>query len=502
MLRFMLKDSLDTTPEEWDCRGYMRNRRLYGHWTVACIALLAFTPIARAATVLLVDSPAEHNETQTLLHYAVQEALQAKGSTVLYLNNGKTQLQQEKQLRAADKHMRVASAHFEQLEPDAAVNAYVAALKALDDLPLPDAKARTLTEDCLIHLVASHLLLGQGREATPYIRRIMSLSPEYKPDPVLFNPAMREQFGKLASKFSSNTLELQLRSKPAHVAVFVDTRLVGITPLTKNLGNAKHILHVAQTGFRTTLRKMGRTQQLNITLKPLASTKKGKRNIGDDYMQARTLPQSLASLAAEKKATEVIILSAGSPQRALRFTIEPAKRSAASTQGEISDIKTAHTIAKRLVATMYGGPQPSTNQSSTTPGASAVTSTTKTASPYQGLTFIAGYAGGLSLIAGGAVFGALARSDATLYGKTTPIGQTDYDHKRTTDQIEGAPIRKRGKTRALMADLLISVGLTAIVGTLIAQIYYAPPEQPLTQAKSNPLLSPHTPITAATLNLP
>lgn len=489
---------------------------------IGALLLLAGSPAAaRAGKVLLVDNPKDQGSTATLLRYAVQEELQHHGHDVLGLLGGDGAAQQSRLLAELERKMKAGAAFFEQLEPQETIDSYRGALKVIERFDKPHPRIYTALFECLTHIVAAHLLVAEHvRDATPYIRRIAALDADYEPDPVLFNPAMRETFLRAFRKTGTERIQLSVGATPA-AAVFIDGRLAGMTPLRTDVARGKHNVYLAQLGYAGVRRKVPRRgdaqRQIDVTLSTSPVRASAARSEAVQRMEAQTLPDKLLKLAAELGADEVIVLKASAPVQAVRFYDAGRQRRSANVDGGAQSIEGARRVAASLVKDLYNGGSPSSptiaqSEQGESSGEASTTelSTTPVAPPasggVSGLLLAAGYGGGSALVSTGIVFSLLAASDASTYGQSELTGATQYDHSKTTDQIEGEAIRKRGKTRALVADILVGLGVLALAGTAALHLFGNSGAQTRVASHppiyDDPLLSPHVAVPEWSLLLP
>ncbi|MBI5510020.1 MAG: PEGA domain-containing protein [Deltaproteobacteria bacterium] len=481
---------------------------------------------AAAKQVLVVLDPKDTSKATQLLEQAVAEELRKiPANDALTLDDVvDNQGGLDKELAQIRALRESARAQFDQLDLDAALKQYVKLLARIDKTLTAPTDSRPLA-DTLAMIAASHLLLGADKKARATLERLLTVAPDYAPEDAVFNPQMMGVFASLAAKLGDSTFgEINVTVQPPGAAVFLDGRLVGSTPLTiKEVRKGRHIVTATARGH-------GR-QSKNVDVKPRATpdvaltlTALPKRTPDLGELAGR----ALASLGGGGEADVKALLAATHTDQAL-FVVASGRGATAtlvsgdgqrlvkSTSGEPADLDTARRMARDLAGfvqhttpatpsiastsvpdddndTLSPRPEPKARKNAAAEDARrkdsarakddakqvATSDTPKadrpgvlSASATKDTLLLGLYGGAIAAALAGGVFGVLAIRDQSTYNRRTELPGGRIDQLQTTDQVEGAPIAKSGKKKALVADILYGVaGVSGAVGVALHFLWH------------------------------
>ena len=155
-----------------------------------------------------------------------------------------------RQFQIAEDLMQKARQNYEGLDLDAAEKSLKSALSRYERWApyLGDLKKLS---DALMLLGAVYILKGDERRGSSALEQAISIFPGAEPDPRVFNPAMRVQFGQAGARLAAEaTGTLFIATSPSYASVFVDGRFAGVSPLpVDGLPPGRHIVRVERPGY-------------------------------------------------------------------------------------------------------------------------------------------------------------------------------------------------------------------------------------------------------------
>lgn len=112
--------------------------------------------------------------------------------------------------------------------------------------------------ETLMLLGAVAILRGDERQGTTALEQAINVYGQVEPDPRVFNPAMRAQFSRVATKLAARAGgTLSVASTPANAEVFVDGQFAGVSPVAvQNVSEGRHFVRLRKDGLRTAGRVM------------------------------------------------------------------------------------------------------------------------------------------------------------------------------------------------------------------------------------------------------
>lgn len=153
--------------------------------------------------------------------------------------------------QTAEELVHSARDAYDRLDLDAAQNSLEIALQNYESGAAYVADFQKVAEAHLL-LGAVHILKGEDRIGFQQLQYALNISPQAEPDPRIFNPAMRAQFQKVATRLSAQpTGALNLTSSPGYTEVYVDGVFSGVTPvILENVTEGRHYVRMVQDGLR------------------------------------------------------------------------------------------------------------------------------------------------------------------------------------------------------------------------------------------------------------
>ena len=474
----------------------------------ALVLLLSVPEPGNAAIkeVLVVSDPPDTSAGVLLLEQAIVDELRHYPTrAALNLDAALTRIAKDpnRDMAQLDALRDNARAQFDNLEPDAALRLYAKVLTKLEKAAVASDDLRSLT-DTLAMMSAVYLMLKQDKKARASLEQLLTLAPDYVPDEAVFNPQMMAVFTSVSTKVKSTLgVDCEITTGPSGAAVFFDGRLVGLSPTTlKGVRKGKHYIGAVLKGYE----RVGKNIELgpktphsiSVKLSPMSKRDTGTLDLATNAvegMEASEMPPEAKDLLSLTKADMILLLQVTAGSASIAVYAEGSGRIGKTAAGDLGDLETARRMARELLAPLTRSPpgskEPTTGTvvaKNTDVNGDKVPATTdgKPAAdkhedakpglppspPPQDdsgkLTVMLGiYGAAASIAVVGGVFGILSLHDQSEFNKTT------------TDQVAGKPIASRGRTRALVADILYgTAGLVAATGVIVQ--FFWNPQSPAT----------------------
>jgi len=130
------------------------------------------------------------------------------------------------------RQLDAAQDHFYEARYARAEQAINDALKEISRLPVGDARWKLYANAQLLHAL-NYRSMGKVKESDTAFRNVLRLEPQYKLDPTLFAPSIRQAFEKVRGEFAkAKKVKLDVKSTLPVSEVYLDGRKVGQTPLS------------------------------------------------------------------------------------------------------------------------------------------------------------------------------------------------------------------------------------------------------------------------------
>lgn len=133
------------------------------------------------------------------------------------------------------RQLDAAQDHFYEARYARAEQAVNDALREISRLPAGEAHWKLYTHAQLLHGL-NYRSMGKVKESDAAFRNVLRLQPDYKLDPALYAPSIRQAFEKVRSEVTKGKkVKLSVKSTLSASEVFLDGFKVGQTPLTANV---------------------------------------------------------------------------------------------------------------------------------------------------------------------------------------------------------------------------------------------------------------------------
>ncbi len=140
---------------------------------------------------------------------------------------------------------------YDSLDLDQAVEHLNGALRELERRAYAVHEIKRVSE-ILMLLGATHILRGEDAKGRERLAQALTLDPTVEPDPTIFNPSMRTIFKSAqAAVNKARKGSIAITSSPSYGEVFVDGKFVGIAPATVDSTlEGRHYVRVVRDGYR------------------------------------------------------------------------------------------------------------------------------------------------------------------------------------------------------------------------------------------------------------
>lgn len=382
-----------------------------------------------------------------------------------------------------DAERLLASGRFDyfQVAFDRAERALTAAEADLMAVPPTDRRWEALREVYALQAVIAGKLNRQA-EADAYVRRILRVEPNYRPDPRSYPPSFSQVVERLRTELKAAPVEqLTVRTRPEGVPVFVDGKRVGKSPATMNVVPSEYRVEAAFSERKSIPRRVrvgGPTEvELDYGFEGAVAVDQGPCMLAEGGREDRlAMLVRLASLFGARAIIAVREVEPGGGERYLLATVieggselrEGKVKLFASGPAPGSMDKLAEFLTTGEVAP---GVEPLRGAAATrTEPAGAVTTVSTDAAPTgRSPLKIAGWAGvGLGAVLGGAA-GYLAYSANQTQGEIQRLinagGAVPADQVDAANQLQasGAAQARAGLWLAVAAGALIAAGGALVV---------------------------------------
>ena len=130
------------------------------------------------------------------------------------------------------RQLDAAQDHFYEARYAKAEQAINDALKEISRLPVGDSHWKLFVNAQLLHAL-NYRSMGKVKESDSAFRNVLRLEPQYKLDPTLFAPSIRQAFEKVRGELAkTKKVKLEVKSTLEASEVYLDGRKVGQTPLS------------------------------------------------------------------------------------------------------------------------------------------------------------------------------------------------------------------------------------------------------------------------------
>ncbi len=386
-----------------------------------------------------------------------------------------------KALLEAAELIQKGKAAYGNMEVEAAFTSFNTALRKYErnSAYLSDVKP---VADALALVGALHILLGDEKAGTERLAQALAINPAVEIDPSLFNPAMRQVYQKTADQVKRRAPgSLSITSNPSYAALYVDGVFHGITPASvERLTPGRHYVRLVREGYRSygnvvtitsgreaaesgVLRPMkaidSLTDAANISMDVLKNKGDTSEGLPDD-----SLLRFESLLGAEHLfAVEVRVDTERVRLRAAQYDLKAKRHFKTVSHFFPYDVQ-GDTFAKEinnLLRTQFG--QTTLEKKVIAPGEMASTTcVTPECLRFRKRMLIGGVSGGVALGGIGTVLYILAARDHSKFADV--VQESD----------EAKSLRSSGKTKALIGDVLIPLGVVAVVVGVGTYLFYQP----------------------------
>ena len=373
---------------------------------------------------------------------------------------------------------------YELLELDAAAGYLTTALQTYERNAafVTDIKA---VADTLMLLGAVYILRGEEKQGAERLAQATTVLPTIEPDPRVFNPSMRQVFQKAAEQLARRPRgALSLTSSPSYAEIYVDGIFRGVTPaVVEQLAPGRHYVRLVRDGYRSygdlATVVAGRELAVNGTMKPAKLFDEYEAAVGDVLKEMRAAgadddeiddaaldPGEM--LGAEHLFVAEVRLDADRVQiLATQYDLKAKRRLKTATHAFTYDVRGE--VFEReigdLLRTQFGETTLARRTSPLAGGAAgqalgigAGSCFGMSCDRFKRIALIGGAGGGAALTVIGSILYILAAGDNSEYRKMV---QKD---PRT------ATVLRSGKTKALIGDILVPLGV--MIGAVGVSAYF------------------------------
>lgn len=349
--------------------------------------------------------------------------------------------------------------------------------------------------DIYMLLGAIYSLEGAENKARQTMADAWSIYPQIEPDPRLYNPGMREHFQKAVKiRQTQKRGSLSLSSNPSYAKIYVDGVFRGVTPGDiGELTAGQHHIRLLKPGFRGWGRvvrvKPGRTVEEVARLRPtdhfndfdsLAAAAVESVSSGDRSDKSDALPAAVEEIGTFLDIDSLMLVDVrleGETVKVYATQVDlnaPTAQEAWRASGE--QLFSYDTVPKTyereitmLVKTTFSemamaGPDKAAKESADS-WAFAESCLGMACSTYKQVMVWSSIGAGLAAAGAGGAMWALAKQDNENYraGSQGPF----------QGSLEAATLKSSGKNKAVAGDILVGVGVSAILtGTLLHFLWY------------------------------
>ena len=389
--------------------------------------------------------------------------------------------------------VKKAMAAYETLDLDPAVDYLTTAVQKYEKNVAFIADIKPLA-DALVLLGAVYILRGDEKSGIERLAQALTVSPTVEPDPRIFNPSMRQVFQKTADQVSKKPRgSISVTSNPSYAELYVDGVFKGIAPITADqLPAGRHYVRMVRDGYRSygsivTVNGSRETAE-NGSLKPakqydsydkaasvaIDAVRSGRAD--DDKLPDDSLLKFDSLLGAEQLfAAEVTLDGEQVKVVAAQYDLKARRHFKTVAQVFTYDLKTG--VFEReisdLLRTQFGE---TTLGKKTSEGAVAGGGRGSgdcmgmSCKKFKNIAVFGGLGGGVVLGGTGILLYVMASKD-----------HADYRNAPQTSP-QAASLRSSGKTKALVGDILVSLGVIVVAAGAGTYIFYQPaaPAEPAT----------------------
>lgn len=344
-------------------------------------------------------------------------------------------------------------------------------------------------------LGAIYSLEGAENKARTTMADAWAIYPHVVPDPRLYNPAMREHFqAAVEHRSRKNTGGVSFSSNPSYARIYIDGTFRGVTPsVVDGLTPGQHHVRVVKDGFRSWGRvvrvKPGRTIEELAKLRPtdhfddfdaLAAAALASFDGGKRAGTAMVLTPPIEEIGTFLDIDQLMLVDVrldGETVRVYAAQLDlnaPTTQETSLAQGEqlfayTTDSGTYTREIDALIDSTFSesamAKPNETGPRGNTINAFASSCLGMKCSSYKATMVWTTIGVGLAAAGTGAAMWAIAKSD----NDTFRAGQAG-PHQASA---EAADLKSSGETKALVGDILIGVGVSAVLtGTLMQLLWY------------------------------
>ncbi len=461
--------------------------------TPLCLALASFLHVGTASATKMAavvrGAGAGADKAAGFVSHALQQLLADDGRYEMIEVAGQLDSDAERAKRAfaeAEKLVDKAQGAYETLEFDPAVDFLKSAVTKYQKHAayVEDPKK---VADALMLLAAVRILRGEQKAGAERIAEAVAILPSVEPDPRIFNPSMRQVFQKVADSVQSKGKgKASVTSSPSYAEIFIDGVFRGVTPMeVDGLTDGEHYLRLVRQGYKAngTVLKVnaGRDASFNGSLEPAAKYDEFDK-VASEAVEAMvdagediggSLPGPVAALGS-MLATDHLFLAE------VRLDGERVKVVAAQydIQGGQRLKTTSHVFTYDTAGEAYA--REMSDMLRTQFGATTLAKKTSqhgeevVGEPLSGNCFgmpcpkfkkmalVVGVAGGAVLGGVGGLLDFLAWQDNQQFGEVPQISG------------ESASLSSAGKTKALLGDILVPLGVALAATGVGMYLFYQP----------------------------
>ncbi|MBI3179244.1 MAG: PEGA domain-containing protein [Deltaproteobacteria bacterium] len=341
--------------------------------------------------------------------------------------------------------------------------------------------------EVLMLLGASHILRGEEKTGAKRLGQAIAIHSTVEPDPRIFNPGMREIFQKASEELAKRpTGSLSLSSNPSYARVFVDGKFVGVTPaIVDKLSEGRHFVRLVKAGFAEsgkvievvggheasgveTLKESDAYAELDALAEaalPALPNKRTGDSVGEVFRQLGVLLDADMVLMAEVRLD-------GERVRVLAVQVDVNKTRVLKSASQVFSYDSRPETFEREIAEMFRAQFESGALAAEVEGGGKL-GTVGAGDCYgmpcprfKQLALTLGVGGGGGLVLLGGLLDYLAYLDNKNYRETP---QTSND---------ATSLRKSGTVKAVMGDILITLGLATAATGFYLWYFWTPSTAP------------------------
>ncbi|MBI5507356.1 MAG: PEGA domain-containing protein [Deltaproteobacteria bacterium] len=398
---------------------------------------------------------------------------------------GDTAERAKRAFEMAEEEVQKGRAAYETLDLDPAIDHLNTALNKFERNCAHVTDIKKVAE-VLMLLGATHILRGEEKTGAKRLAQAIALDPNIEADPRVFNPSMRAVFQDAVNRLSQRPPgTLSLASNPSYAEIFVDGKFVGITPMAVDkVTEGRHYVRLVREGYRTwgkVIEVVGQVEASDTaTLKatdtfeeydalveaafPSLPNKSSGDKVGVVFRQLGDLLKVDELLFAEVRLD-------GERVKVLSVLVDVKDAAVLKSASQVFSYDSRPEIYVReigdLIKKNFGGggkvaggkDADKSSEADAAAYASGGQCAGMSCQKFKTLLLAVGAGGGVLLGGLGSLFDYLAYADNTEYKKTAQTSTTAAD------------LRGSGKTKAILGDIFVLLGVAA-AGVSIGMYFF------------------------------